>query len=124
MLRFFIQLAAADNAFNQNVKKATDSPRFDGQDTLVAISIGVGIGALLFFWAYLRFRKKPEVVTRSNDSPRETPVIREDETSAPSDRRRTRKKRRRRRDHRPRNPSLEQTGGLPPPRPDDDIPKY
>ena len=88
MLRFVIQLAAADNAFTQNVKNATDSPRFDGQDTLVAISIGVGIGALLFVWAYLRFRKKPEVVTRS-DSPREAPVTREDKTSVPSDRRRT-----------------------------------
>ena len=123
MLRFVIQLAAADSAFTQNVKNATDSPRFDGQDTLVAISIGVGIGVLLFVWAYLRFRKKPEVVTRS-DSPREAPVTSDDETDAKSDRRRTRKKRRRRRDHRPRNPSLQQTGGLPPPRPDDDLPKY
>lgn len=121
MLNFVFHLAAAD--FSQNVKEATESARFDGQDILVAISIGVGLGVLLFVWAYLRFRKKPEVVTR-NDSPRETPTAPAAESSGDSERRRKRKKRRRRRDHRPRNPSLQQTGGLPPPRPDDQLPKY
>lgn len=123
MLTFVVQLAAADNAFTRNVKEATESPRFDAQDMLIAISIGVGVGVLLFVWAYLRFRKKPEVVTPS-DPPRETPVAPADAASGDSERRRKRKKRRRRRDHRPRNPSLEQTGGLPPPRSDDELPKY
>ena len=118
---FVIQFAAAD--LTEKVKDVTTQGRFDAHDELIAISIGVAIGTALFIWAYLRFRKKPEVIL-PGDSPREKPVPAADDDTGGPERRRKRKKRRRRREHRPRNPSLQQTGGLPPPRPEDELPRY
>ena len=119
----FSLLAAADT-FDQQVKQATQTGRFDAHDAMTAISIGLAIGVLLFVWAYFRYRKKEDVETRrsGSDHKREAADPKPDESADP-ERRRVRK-RRRRRDHRPRNPSLQQTGGLPPPRPDDQLPKY
>jgi hypothetical protein len=122
---FALQLAAADNSFQQNVKQAMDSPRFNPRDILIALSVGLAVGFALFLWAYLRSRKQPDLMDRSN-------VVRErssassnsSNSSATAGERRKRRRKRRRRDHRPRNPSLQQTGGLPPPRSDDDLPKF
>lgn len=118
----FSLLAAADT-FEQQVKEVTQTGRFDTRDALTAISIGAAIGVLLFVWAYFRYRKKEEVETRRSESGRERQRAEPQPGDGETERRRVRK-RRRRRDHRPRNPSLQQTGGLPPPRPDDQLPKY
>ena len=48
----------------------------------------------------------------------EASVLSTDASAESSDGRRYRRKRRRRRDHRPRNPTLAETGGLPPLRPE------
>jgi hypothetical protein len=125
MLGFALQLAAAAEDFNRRVKEATDSPRVNPHDMLIALSVGLAVGFALFVWAYLRSKNKPDLLDRSN-------VVRKSSSASSSSsdsdgtagERRKRRRKRRRRDHRPRNPSLQQTGGLPPPRSDDDLPKF
>ena len=82
--------------------------------------MSLAIGLVLFLWAYFKFRKKPGVEFGPGKSEHEIPA-RIDPVRSSSGRRR---KRHRRRDHRPRNPTLNQTGGLPPPRGDGELPKY
>jgi hypothetical protein len=122
MLGFALQLAAADD-FSQSVKEATESPRVNPHDMLIALSVGLAVGFVLFVWAYLRSRKKPELMGRSNVV-RESSSASSESSNGTAGERRKRRRKRRRRDHRPRNPSLQQTGGLPPPRSDDDLPKF
>ena len=120
MTEGIILFAAADAAFTEQVKDATQGGRFNTRDVLTAVSLGLAVGVLLFVWAYFRYRKKEGKKNR-HAPPKPAPVEPVPE-SGESERRR-RRKRRRRRDHRPRNPSLQQTGGLPPPRSDDQPPK-
>ena len=122
MMHTFPLLAAAE-VFDRQVKEATQSGRFDTRDALMAISISVAVGVLLFAWAYFRYRKKEGVEQRASEPRKEHDRDDAGENADESGRRR-RRKRRRKRDHRPRNPSLQQTGGLPPPRPDDQLPKF
>ena len=120
---FALQLAVADDAFSRSVQEATESPRFNARDILIAISVGLAVGFALVIWAYLRSRNQPDLMGRSNVVRDESSASTNSASSAPGERRKRRRKRRRR-DHRPRNPSLHQTGGLPPPRPDDELPKF
>ncbi|HWN97055.1 MAG TPA: hypothetical protein VNT99_18640 [Methylomirabilota bacterium] len=118
-------LFAAVEGFDRQVKEAAQGGRFDTRDALMAISISVAIGVLLFVWAYFRYRKKED---GTRDDRKQRHMVSKQETVEPGSEgdepeRRRRRKRRRRRDHRPRNPSLQQTGGLPPTRPDDELPK-
>jgi hypothetical protein len=122
MVGFALQLAVADDAFQQRVNEATQSSRFNPHDMLIALSVGLAVGVALFVWAYLRSRNQPDLMDRSN-------VVRgsssdSNNSNGTAGERRKRRRKRRRRDHRPRNPSLQQTGGLPPPRSDDDLPKF
>jgi hypothetical protein len=109
-------LLAAAGAFDP-LKEAAQGDGFNRRDVLIAVSVGVGIGVLLFIWAYFRYRK-----TDDDEGGHDSSEPAEPAENGDSGRRR-RRKRRRRREHRPRNPSLQQTGGLPPPRPDDQLPR-
>lgn len=74
------------------------------------------LGLLLFLWAYLTRRDRFE---RSSDG---SPVIYRSRRDVERAGHRHHHRRRRRRHHEeeyPRNPTLRETGGLPPPRPDD-----
>jgi hypothetical protein len=95
--------------------------RFTTNDMLVVATAALLVGLVLVIWAVF-FRKKPEQIYEypKPAKAREDAI---DDTSADGERRR-RRKRRRVRDHRPRNPTLHQTGGLPPPRPEDQPPPY
>ncbi|MBE7499796.1 MAG: LPXTG cell wall anchor domain-containing protein [Verrucomicrobiales bacterium] len=99
-----------------------------GEDTMpILIAIGV-VGLLLIlgvvWWARRRHSRRQHRRRSVSSRPSVPPVRAEsraegdvEATSAHRHRRR-----RRRRDHRPRNPTLAETGGLPPPRPEGQTP--
>ena len=121
-------------AFEEQVKRATQG-QLDTRDLLIGLTIALAVGAGIVLWIYFRSRMK------SNDQDRErlSQMMRgpgsgknssngggekKSTTTVTKDGLHRRRKHRRRRDHRQRNPSLSETGGLPPPRPDDQLPKY
>ena len=108
------------DAFSDRVKAATHGQRFESKDLLLGISIVFIIGLALFLIFYLRARKRHD----RSDQRRLSQMIRGSSSNRSQaeggDRRR---KRRRRRSHRMRNPSLGETGGLPPPRAEGELPK-
>ena len=108
------------DAFSERAKAAMQGERFESKDMLLGATVVLIIGLALFLVVYLRSRKK------SNDADQErlAQMTQSQSSGTSSERRGRRRKRRRRRDHRPRNPSLDKTGGLPPQRPDDQLPKF
>jgi hypothetical protein len=119
----FGEFILAASSFDEQVKRATQG-HLNARDVLIGLTIALVVGAVIVFWIFLRSRKQ------SNDQDRErlSQMMRSQSSNSSStateDGVHRRRKRRRRRDHRPRNPSLSQTGGLPPPRPDDQLPKF
>jgi len=112
-------LAAAPSLENE-AREAVHKPVLNTRDTLLIIGVSLILGLVFFFWAYFKFRRKPGIEFGPGQSDHKIP-FRSDSESSSSGRRR---KRHRRREHRPRNPTLHETGGLPPPRPDGELPKY
>ena len=113
-------------AFEEQVKQSTDRTGLDTRAVLIGATIVLAIGFALFLWVYLRSRKKSDEQDRERLS-QLAQSIRPGSGSGDgkkSGARHRRRKRRRVREHRPRNPSLDKTGGLPPPRPDDQLPKW
>ena len=110
------------DVFTEQVKEGTEGSRFNTRDMLLAISLVLAIGFGLFAWVYFRVRKKADRADQERISQMTQSIAAPESKAKPKGERR--RKRRRRRDHRPRNPSLEKTGGLPPLRPDDQLPKY
>ena len=90
------------------------------QDALIVLGVGLVILVLLMVWArYFRHRSRQRADLRVR-----SPVL-EETGDSEADRRHHHhhRHRRRRREHRPRNPTLAQTGGLPPQRPEDELPQ-
>lgn len=86
---------------------------------IVGVAIAIGVG--LFLWA--RFiRKRPRERGRRDRAPYAIPIDTSPNDLGPGDRPHHRRRRRRRRDHRTRNPTLAETGGLPPHRPPGQLP--
>ena len=122
------------DAFLDSVKKAGRVEQLSARDILIAATIGLAIAIGLFVWAYLRFqnrrRARGELIEGPVPPKRERSVEKfdsqsgDDARSSSKDGHVRRRKHRRRREHRPTNPTLHQTGGLPPPRPDGQLPKY
>ncbi len=132
MLGEFIVAAA----FEEQVKRATQG-HLDTRDLLIGLTIALAVGAGIVLWIYFRSRMKSDDQDRERlsqmtrgHSGGKSREKKNDEgekkstTTVTEDGLHRRRKRRRRRDHRQRNPSLSETGGLPPPRPDDQLPKY
>jgi hypothetical protein len=95
------------------------------RELLVGLTIALVVGFVLVLLVYLRFRKK----TDEQDQERLSQIVRGQSRSSSTSGEESgsghrSRKRRRRRAHRSRNPSLSETGGLPPVRPEDEIPKY
>ena len=86
------------------------------RDVLLLVAVAVIIALALFLWAYLTRRDRRRHLARS-------PVVAHGERRRPreeaEDRMRTRKRRRRPPEDVRRNPTLGETGGLPPIRPDE-----
>lgn len=90
-----------------------------GGDIFTVLGAGLVLLVILLIWAkYLRRR------SHRHSDPRITYRVIEENGAATEtgSRRHRRRHKRRRREHRGRNPTLAETGGLPPPRPEDEAP--
>jgi hypothetical protein len=118
MLRQFLLLAQVDPKELEEMKNPTLPPvhKLFGADITVLLGVTLGLIAILFFWAFF-VRKRPKqtrgalVVERSEKHSREA--------YGASGRRKRRKRRPDHPDNWGRNPTLGETGGLPPARPDE-----
>ena len=83
-------------------------------DLMLVLADALGVAIVLFVWA--KYLRKPKSRSgRGRSSNRSSAAAPPEETEGSSEQRRERRRRRRhRRDHRPRNPTLAETGGLPP----------
>lgn len=90
------------------------TPQLWGTDITIILAVILGITALLFFWAFF-LRKKPTHARGSLVVERYDKKGRESHASAGGKRRR----RRSQSEAWGRNPTLSETGGLPPPRPEE-----
>jgi len=113
-------IIAAAPTLETQVQEATRRPLFNTREALLIIGVSLIVGLVLFLWAYFKFRKKPGIEFGPGKSEHEIPARPQRESSSPGRRR----KRHRRREPRPRNPTLHETGGMPPPRADGELPKY
>ena len=111
----YIVLGLVDLTFKG--KSVGKVPNWLFKDVLIILLVGIGLLFTLLVWAkYFRSAKKKkriksgaeaEIVYRDSDDE-------EGSDDAGDSRRRRYKRRYRRRDHRSRNPTLAETGGLPP----------
>lgn len=117
---FFAQVDGTDLLLTKPTSQYTSN-----LTSLLVIVIGGLILTVILFSlvCFFRSRRKPSHRPhRPAESRPPAPRVEADDES--EDRIRVRKKRRERiREHRPRNPTLQETGGLPPVRPDDELPK-
>jgi hypothetical protein len=123
MFPYFLAAANPVEQFQREVNQPVQKTFFSSNDTTIAIAVSVGIGLLLCIIVVVRHRRNMEKSERRRlieTSVRPSRSQRDDDEEGSGRRRR----RKRRRPHRPRNPTLQDTGGLPPPRPDDELPKY
>jgi len=94
------------------------------REILLVIGVGIVLGLVLFLWVYFSHKRKRHHNTSHGLSKaiyraeKKTPA----EMAAPS-RGKVRRRRKRHEDNLPRNPTLGETGGLPPIRPDDPPPE-
>jgi len=89
------------------------------RDMLIILGVAVVLGLLLFIWAYLTHKKRRQHHSRDRLSKVITKAKKESPEASASKRMRVRKRRRAHPDQLPRNPTLGETGGLPPIRPDE-----
>ena len=110
-LVFFAQLEGL-NPLN-SAAAVTKSTGLVFQDVLVIIATGLVLGLLLLLWArhYVKRKKHHHHHDRKVVSHSLPAVSEQDDEEEPHHHGRRRRKRRR--EHRPRNPSLAETGGLP-----------
>ena len=87
------------------------------RDILLIIGVALIVGLILFMWVYLTHKSRHQ----SSGHQLSRPIYRAEKISpeVASRRVKTRKKRRRHPDNLPRNPTLGETGGLPPLRPEE-----
>jgi len=116
MLSLIPILAALESPDLDALKNAHkgSNPQIFGTDVTIILAVLLGITAILFFWAFF-LRKKPTHARGSLVVERNDKKGRESHTSP------GRKRRRRRSPAETwgRNPTLSETGGLPPPRPEE-----
>jgi cytoskeletal protein RodZ len=83
----------------------------------MALVMGIGLILMLALALWVKFfRKSSETRVREKDAFRSVPDGSSLSNENSETERRRKKRRRRRRDHRPRNPTLAETGGLPAPK--------
>lgn len=118
MLNLPLLLAQAAPADIEDLKAVAkdSSPRLFGTDVNILLAVLLGLAAILFFWAFF-LRRRPEHVRGSLVLERVDKHSRDEHGSSGR-----RKRRKRRADHPSnwgRNPTLSETGGLPPERPEE-----
>ncbi len=114
--------------FTDQVRRANHESDSDTRNVLIGVTVVLAIGLVIFIWAYFHFRKKSNAQDKKRLSQFAKSISPQEGASSTggqsSNNHQRRRKRRRVREHRPSNPTLEKTGGLPPPRPDNQPPKY
>lgn len=115
--------AAADAPLRPGVVRSSGV----ATDLLLVLGAGVLLFAVLMLWVVYSRRHRPHRHRhRHHRSSNRTPSVEtgNSESGADEDSEHSRhhRRRRRRREHRGRNPTLSETGGLPPPRPDGALP--
>lgn len=109
----FAQVAAPGREVESLREQARNLPtKGPGPDLMLILAIVLGLAAILFFWAFF-IRKRPR---RAHGA---LVVQRRDDSQSASGRRRRRKRRPGHPDNWGRNPTLGETGGLPPSRPEE-----
>jgi len=124
MLTRFIILGAAD-PLDPNIIPEAQAPNLFGlglREIFLIIGVGVVLGLLLFLWAYLTHKRRRHHHTSDQLS---RPIYRAEKMTPEQSAKRMKLKKRRRHhpDNLPRNPTLGETGGLPPIRPDEPPPE-
>ena len=115
MLTLPLLLAQIDTKEVEELRNAAkfSRPQLFGTDITVVLAIALALAAILFFWAFF-VRKRPKSVRGS------VVVTRRDKNSKEAYGSSGRRKHRKRRADHPsnwgRNPTLSETGGLPPPK--------
>jgi len=118
MLTFPLLLAQVDAKELEDLKSAArfSRPKLFGADITIVLAVALALTAVLFFWAFF-IRKRPKSARGS------IVVTRHDKNSKSAYGSSGRRKHRKRRADHPsnwgRNPTLSETGGLPPPRPEE-----
>ena len=97
-------------------KPTSKVPGFWASDVFLIIGAALVLGGIIAAWVFLSRRPKTDVsparrVYKGTPAPGTSA-----ETGGSGDQRKLNRKRSRRREHRARNPTLSETGGLPPPR--------
>ena len=109
------QIASKEVEELRNAAKMS-RPQLFGTDITIILGIALALAAILFFWAFF-LRKRPKSVRGS------VVVTRRDKDSKEAYGSSGRRKHRKRRADHPsnwgRNPTLSETGGLPPPKPEE-----
>jgi hypothetical protein len=120
MLKPLWILAQVDPKEVQAIRDAAKSarPKFLGTDVSVILAVVLALSAILFFWAFF-LRKRPKTTRGSLVIERADKSGHSKEAYGTSGRRKRRKRRPDHPDNWGRNPTLGETGGLPPLRPDE-----
>ena len=108
----FLTLLAQSSGLDDVIRPEQPSrtSAFTLQDGLTVLGIVAGLALILFVWVYFT-RRKPRRYLETGAKA----IYRAEKGSSDSPRRgKVRKRRRGHRDHLPRNPTLGETGGLPP----------
>ena len=119
-LTAFLADVEVDEVVEQRAKEV-GLPHF-ASETMLLVGILVALTLALFLLAYLLRRKRRQGLSRSPPPPSFSQSAARKNAAASQHGRRRRKWHRRRREHRPRNPTLAETGGLPPIRSEDKPP--
>ena len=115
--------ATVEEIAAKNPGSTTLLQRLTVRDQFMILGAALAIAVLLIMWAAF-FRKRED--PHDHPAPPHRPdreVDEENDEHEPGERVK-RRRRRRRRAHRPRNATLNETGGLPPTRSDDQAPPY
>jgi len=124
MLTRFIILGAADPLDTNILPEARPVNLFGLglREIFLVIGVAVVLGLLLFLWAYLTHKRRRHHHTGDQLS---RPIYRAEKMTPEQSAKRMKMKKRRRHhpDNLPRNPTLGETGGLPPIRPDEPPPE-
>ncbi len=119
MLTLWPLLAAANPLDDNPLPDARPSQLFGLRlhDILLVLGAAIALGLVLFLWAYLTHKRR-----RHSSHALSKPIYgaeKKPSEANPGERMRIRRRRRRHPENLPRNPTLGETGGLPPVRPDE-----
>ena len=116
-MNLLVLLAQLETVFNEKPSKSYSSGL---KEILLIIGVALALSVALFIWAAF-WRKRRRKHSSSGHHHGEVQPGGNTEES-PGKRRRRRHRKHSHPDKRPRNPTLAETGGLPPPRPEHEVP--